>query len=820
MKNLKIGNRILISIFVIVVLTAVVGFIGVSKLISIDNNYTKLQADMNEGQTYSNNAIKYYLEMRIKVREMVIYTDNKQKHDKSVSEYNDTLSKLLQVLDSYKKFAVDTQTIDSTLVDATIQDVNSYDSSIKSMQAQISQGNINEAINIYETAGAISNKISESLDEEYKSVIDYMNDESKSLSADSTSMSFLVIIITILAAILAAVIGLWLTKSILSPIKNLMKASREIVNGNLDISVGSNGKDEIAALSNDFAEVIDNFRNIINDINALAVEMQDKGDFEARLNSSKYSGGYAEMLNSVNKVVGGLVSDTVVALNTIEAYAEGNFEVEIPVYIGKKVVLSDVFKKLRANLTMVTSDIGELAREASKGNLTKRMDESKFSNSWAIIAKGLNNLLRSIVEPIEDTINVVEAMAKGNLNIKIEGDYNGQYLTMKNAVNSTLTTIQGYIDDITNVLQKMSNENFDISVTADYIGDFAPIKTSLNEIIKTFNEVLSEINSSAEQVNAGARQISETSINLAQGSTEQSNAVSELVDNLNSITEQTRKNAQDAKHANELAIKTKENADLGSKEMLGMLSAMEEINASSVNISKIIKVIDDIAFQTNLLALNAAVEAARAGQHGKGFAVVAEEVRNLAARSKNAASDTTVLIQGSVDKVTEGSKIANQTAQSLKAIVEQITEISELISGVAAASSLQEEGIYNISDGINQISNVTQTNTAASEEEASAAQELSSQAEVFKNMVGRFKIKKELKTITEKPVVYKEKPVVIKEKPIAPKAKVETRPMPRPSINLNQKLANDVNNGDISKNFSLDNNENQVYNNKDFGKYS
>jgi len=265
---------------------------------------------------------------------------------------------------------------------------------------------------------------------------------------------------------------------------------------------------------------------------------------------------------------------------------------------------------------------------------------------------------------------------------------------------------------------------------------------ALLTMIHNLHRVVSAISAAADQVASGAALVADSSFALSQGATVQASSIQQLTASLVEIGSQTNENAKNAEKANELAQKTKEFAAEGNEHMQDMLNAMEEINTSSANISKIIKVIDDIAFQTNILALNAAVEAARAGQNGKGFAVVAEEVRNLAARSANAARETADLIEGSMDKVSVGTKIAANTAEALSNIVEQIDKAADLISSIAVASMQQAAAIEQVNSGITQVSQVVQTNAATSQESAAASEELSSQAAQLKEAISVFKLRR------------------------------------------------------------------------------
>jgi methyl-accepting chemotaxis protein len=258
-------------------------------------------------------------------------------------------------------------------------------------------------------------------------------------------------------------------------------------------------------------------------------------------------------------------------------------------------------------------------------------------------------------------------------------------------------------------------------------------------IIRGTTKILSQISNSlgdgSDQVASAASQISTSSQSLAEGASEQAASLEETSSSLEEMTSMTKRNAENAQKANDLAKQAHHAADKGAGDMQTMSTAMEAIKVSSDDIAKIIKTIDEIAFQTNILALNAAVEAARAGEAGMGFAVVADEVRNLAQRSAQAAKETAAKIEGAIGKTGQGVEISGKVVQTLNDIVAKVRQVDELISEVASASREQTQGITQINTAVSQMDKVTQSNAASAEESAAAAEELNAQAEVMKHSV-------------------------------------------------------------------------------------
>ncbi len=279
-----------------------------------------------------------------------------------------------------------------------------------------------------------------------------------------------------------------------------------------------------------------------------------------------------------------------------------------------------------------------------------------------------------------------------------------------------------------------------LSNKKDEIGELAKAFHIMSENI---NNIVNNINSAAEEVAFGANQLSDSSVSLSEGATEQASSIEQLTASIKEIALQTKQNAENVKETKEITLIAKTNAAKGNKQMYDMLESMSEANESSKNISKIIKVIDEIAFQTNILALNAAIEAARAGQHGKGFAVVAEEVRNLAVRSASAAKEISVKIEESINKIDELSQIVMVTAEALYGIVGDIDKSVKLVENISVGTNEQAVGVEQINKGITEVAAVVQTTSATSEETAAASEELSGQSQMLKKQVSTFKLKKE-----------------------------------------------------------------------------
>ncbi len=335
---------------------------------------------------------------------------------------------------------------------------------------------------------------------------------------------------------------------------------------------------------------------------------------------------------------------------------------------------------------------------------------------------------------IENVTKAINAMALGDTSIKIEKLADDEFGHLVDEMNVLTESTKEFAD----IAEEVAKGNLTVEVKPRSEKD--TLGVALQKMIESNHHALTNISEGAFQVMTSSAQVASASESLAQGSTEQASAIEQITASISEVADNTRKNAEEAGRAANMIAEVICDVQEENREMAQMLEAMGDINESSESISKIIKVIDDIAFQTNILALNAAVEAARAGDAGKGFAVVAEEVRNLAAKSAQAASETAELIEDSIVKVNAGSQIAQETHKSLEAVTNVVKESEALINSIAESSNYQATAVAQIDQAIGQISQVVQTNSATSEECAAASDELSGQAAKMRDLLAIYNL--------------------------------------------------------------------------------
>ncbi|MCG8334729.1 MAG: methyl-accepting chemotaxis protein [Proteobacteria bacterium] len=333
---------------------------------------------------------------------------------------------------------------------------------------------------------------------------------------------------------------------------------------------------------------------------------------------------------------------------------------------------------------------------------------------------------------------IVTTLILGAVYEKVSSNNLKKFETAKEKSEQIADNIQLTLTDVKEVMAAVSNSDLSKSITADLSGEMLLLKESVNEALILLSSTLNDVSLSTDRLDSGAIELSKTSNALSDGTSRQAASLEEITSSMAEIETRVKTNDSNTTQSQQLTRQTLEMVQKGNAQMQDMVETINKISTTSMNVTKVIKAIDEIAFQTNLLALNAAVEAARAGKYGKGFSVVAEEVRNLASRSAEAAKNTTELIESSVKEVENGVKSADQTAEMLGEISSSVEKVNDLISEIAFASKEQKNSIEEINKGLYQVNEIVMQNSSISEESASASATLTTEAANLRKMMDSF----------------------------------------------------------------------------------
>jgi methyl-accepting chemotaxis protein len=435
------------------------------------------------------------------------------------------------------------------------------------------------------------------------------------------------------------------------------------------------------AFINDTIEMMrGNVKGFIADMNHMSQE-HDAGDIDVMMSTDKFQGDFKVMAQGVNDMVSGHIAVKKKAMAVVKAFGEGNFDAPMEQLPGKKAFINDTIELVRGNLKSVITGTEDLINAATEGRLDTRLDVEGYQGDFAKLVQGINTMLETVVNPLNEVRKMFVRMEQGDMTTQISNEYQGQLEELRVAANNTATKLAQTIGDVINATEQLTN---------------------------------------------ASAQISATSQSLSQATSEQAASVEETSASIEQMAASINQNAENAKVTDGMATKAAKEAIEGGDAVKQTVDAMKEIATR-------ISIIDDIAYQTNMLALNAAIEAARAGDHGKGFAVVAAEVRKLAERSQVAAQEIGDLAVGSV-------KAAERAGELINTIVPGIGKTSDLVQEISAASIEQSSGTNQINTAMNQMSQITQQNASASEELAATAEEMTSQAEQLNDLMSFFNI--------------------------------------------------------------------------------
>ncbi|MDV3434364.1 methyl-accepting chemotaxis protein [Stenotrophomonas sp. C2852] len=496
-----------------------------------------------------------------------------------------------------------------------------------------------------------------------------------------------------LSLVLGALAAWAITRSLTRPLEGAVKLADGIANGRLDNVIDASGNDEVTQLLRSMQRMQAQLQAVMAAQGELA-RQHDAGSLSYRMDESAFPGDYGRMVHETNALVGSHVQVQNRLIEVMKHYARGDLSVDMDPLPGEKAAITQAMDETKSSLSAINSEIRRLATAAAAGDFSLRGDEDRFAYDFRDMVAGLNRLMQTTDENLVQVSTLLQAISRGDLTVRMQGDFHGVFARMRDDCNATVDQLK---------------------------------------------QIVGRIQSSASSINLAAGEIASGNTDLSRRTEQQAANLEETAASMEELTSTVKQNAEHARQANQLAIGAHGVASQGGEVVGQVVTTMSAIEASSKKIAEIISVIDGIAFQTNILALNAAVEAARAGEQGRGFAVVASEVRTLAQRSAGAAKEIKGLIEDSVGKVADGSVLVRQAGTTMGEIVASVQRVTDIMADISAASQEQSSGIEQVNQAVVQMDETTQQNAALVEEASAAARSMEEQANLLAEAVSVFR---------------------------------------------------------------------------------
>jgi len=456
--------------------------------------------------------------------------------------------------------------------------------------------------------------------------------------------------------------------------------------------------------------------------------VEHTGDLTQRLHD-KSTDAIGMTINKFNSLQNYVLSSVTQVGAGARAISEGDFSQTMIGAKGSFIPLQDAINGAALSLDNTMSELGRVMQGLEDGQFDVKMDP-KVPQAFR---DQVERALSSIDHVMTDIVSVMKSMQEGDFHYRVEADANGELAILKQSINASMDAMSDAITQIGKVVAAQASGDLTVNLPQGrFKGELHDLKNAINYSLEKLKEVVAVVTEAGETVNGASREVSQGSQSLSDRVQEQAASLEETSATMEQMNATIQQNTESTEQAARLATEVQQKAKQGSDVMERTISAMQGIKASSHKISEIVTLIDGIAFQTNLLALNAAVEAARAGEHGRGFAVVAGEVRGLAQKSAEAAKDIKKLISESVERIEEGTQLADDSGDALKGITGSIDEMTGLVAQIANATKEQAAGMHQVHDAITKIDGVTQQNAALVEETAAAAESLSYQSNLLR----------------------------------------------------------------------------------------